>query len=123
MSLFGLMNEYLQMMKAGMENPKAVIEGVVNSVKSKYGHLPEAEQTEIARRRLICSQCPYTSSNAVSNPALNYHTDRLDEHCWACKCPIETKTAALTQNCGLEVYNRKTKQNIPLKWEVYIPKS
>lgn len=39
-------------------NAPQIIEGVSNQVKMHYGTLPEDEQEEIIRRRLICSQCP-----------------------------------------------------------------
>jgi hypothetical protein len=116
-----MLSEYLEMIKAGLKNPDKVLEGVVNSVKMKYGHLPEDEQAEILRRRVICQSCPYNSSNAVTDPALNYKTDRLDEHCILCRCNIEYKTSSLTSQCGIAVWNRNNPNNkMPLKWEVYI---
>jgi hypothetical protein len=114
--------EYLSLIPAGLKNPEAVLEGVVNSVKMKYDKLPEDEQSEIVRRRLICQACPYTSSNAITNPALNYKTHRVDEHCILCHCPIETKTASLQSNCGIEIRNKNNPNHqLPLRWEVYKP--
>jgi hypothetical protein len=84
------------------------------------GKLPEDEVEEIVRRRLICNICPYSSSNAVTNPALNYKTSRVDEHCIMCGCPIKKKTASLSSNCGIEKFNENNpKQILPLKWESY----
>lgn len=94
-----------------------VLEGVVNKVKMNHNSLSEEEQDEIIKRRLICSACPFMSSNAVANPALNYKTERFDEHCIMCGCNIELKTASLSSNCGIEVYNDDhPKTPMELKW-------
>jgi hypothetical protein len=117
MSLF---LEYLKLVPRAIKDADKIVEGEINQVKMKYGTLPEDEQNEIIRRRIICDTCPFLSSNAVANPALNYKTDRPDEHCIHCKCPKNRKTAALSESCGLEVYNRQHPESpIPLKWDVY----
>ena len=119
--MIGRWIEFLKLVPAGLKNADKVLEGVINNVKFEHGTLPEDEQQEIVRRRLICAACPFTSSNAVANPALNYKTDRIDEHCIHCGCPIKTKTAALTENCGIDIYNANNpKSPMKLKWEVYI---
>ena len=119
-----LLNEYIQMFKQGLKNPDKVLEGRINAIKLTHGHLSAEEQAEILHRRDICASCPYSSSNAVSNPALNYQTQRPDEHCILCKCPIEYKTASLHSECGIAIWNRNNPQNqMPLKWGVYIPKT
>lgn len=66
--------------------------------------LPEDEQTEIVRRRLICAGCPFSSSNAVKE---GYKTNRIDEHCIMCGCTIQRKTASLTSACGIDCCNSK----------------
>lgn len=97
--------------------------------------LPEDEQAEIARRRTICADCPFNSSNAVKE--LLYKTGRFDEHCVLCGCTISRKTAALTEDCGmtccnakpthdcncknegLKQFNTENNINAPLKWVAY----
>lgn len=92
----------------------------MNNVKLEYGSLTEEEQKEIIKRRLICESCPFMSSNAVANPALNYKTDRFDEHCIHCKCNIKLKTADLESNCGIEAYNYDHPDTpMKLKWETF----
>lgn len=112
--------EYLKLIPKAIQNPTNIIQGVINSVKLSHGDLPEDEQSEIIRRRLICDNCPFLSSNAVSNPALNYKTDRFDEHCILCGCNKDLKTAALDEECGISHYNDDNPNNpMPLKWEKY----
>lgn len=87
----------------------------------KFHTLTEEEQIEIIKRRLICAACPFMSSNAVSNPSLNYKTKRIDQHCIWCGCPIEVKTASLSANCGIEDYNEEhPDQPMDLKWKAFI---
>lgn len=60
------------------------------------------------------------SSNAVSDPAQNFKTDRIDEFCTLCECNIDLKTSSLDSNCGIEVWNDEHPENkMPLKWEAY----
>ena len=114
----GRLSEYIQMVGAGIKNIDKVAEGLLNVVKDEFGTLPEDEQEEIARRRLICSTCPFSSSNAVGLGI--YKTQRVDEHCIHCHCPIVTKTASLHSNCGIENYNVRNPNNrMELKWEAY----
>lgn len=118
MSLIG---EYLKLIPKIVKDADKIVEGEINIVKMKFGTLSEDEQNEIIRRRIICDVCPFLSSNAVANPAMNYKTDRPDEHCIHCKCSKDRKTAALSERCGLDVYNRNhpKQEPIPLKWDVY----
>jgi hypothetical protein len=112
--------EYLKLIPKAVKDGDKIVEGQINLVKMKFGTLPEDEQNEIIRRRVICSVCPFSSSNAAANPAINYKTDRFDEHCIHCGCTLDRKTAALSEKCGLEIYNKKhPNEQIPLKWDVY----
>jgi len=118
--MIGRFIEFLKLVPRGIKNADKILEGIVNNVKLNNGTLPEDEQEEIIRRRLICATCPFTSSNAVTNTALNYKTDRIDEHCIHCGCPIATKTASLEANCGIEIYNANNPTTpMKLKWESY----
>ena len=118
--MLGRFIEYLKLVPKGIKNADKILEGIINNVKLEAGSLPEEEQAEIIRRRLICATCPFTSSNAVVNKALNYKTDRPDEHCIHCGCPIMTKTASLSANCGIEIFNAKNPETpMPLKWTAY----
>lgn len=96
--------------------------------------LPEDEQAEIARRRLICAECPLNSVNAKKD---GYKSDRLDAHCIMCGCTITRKTASLKSACGIDCcnseqhtdcdckkpnlkkYNVANNINMNLKWDVY----
>jgi hypothetical protein len=107
-------------------------------VKLQYDILPEDEQAEIARRRFICAQCPFTSSNAVRD---GYKNNRFDEHCIMCGCTITRKTASLDAACGIDccnsssesnctckdkellAFNRANGINIEVKWKAYKSKT
>jgi hypothetical protein len=113
-------SEYLKLIPKIVKDADKIVEGEINLVKIKLGTLPEEEQNEIIKRRIICKTCPFLSSNAVTNPAMNYKTSRFDEHCIHCGCSIDRKTAALSERCGLESYNIKHPEaQIPLKWDIY----
>lgn len=84
------------------------------------------------RRRLICSTCPFNSTNAVKD---GYISHRTDEHCIMCGCPIARKTASMDSDCGisccnsdstcsckkpdLKEYNKKHNITMPVKWAAY----
>lgn len=112
--------EYVRALGQALKKPDIVIEGWLTDAKLMNGELSEEETKEIIRRRAICETCPFLSRNALESG--NYHTVRKDLHCIQCGCPITKKTAALSDNCGIEVYNKR-KQNknkqLPLKWEAY----
>jgi len=106
-------SEYLALLPKGLKNPSQVIEGIVNSVS--MSSLPEEEKDEIIRRRLLCASCKYMSSNRE-----DYHTKRTDEHCTLCSCPILTKTASLSSDCGAKAYNLSHPgDQKPVLWEKY----
>jgi hypothetical protein len=106
----------------------------VNEVKEQLSFLPEDEQAEIARRRLICANCPFNSDNAIKE---GYKTSRIDSHCILCGCTISRKTASLSSTCGIDCcnaeqktdcdckkknlkeYNVKNNINLTVKWEAY----
>ena len=117
-----MIKEYINAARKGMSEFDKVWGGIKNEVKSSLGTLPEDEQEIIAGRRLICRDCPFNSSNAVSNPTLNFKTDRLDEFCIMCQCNLQLKTASLESECGIAIWNQEhpEKHNqLPLKWEAY----
>lgn len=110
--------EYMHMIGKGIKSPMQVIEGVTNSIKMEYGLLPQEEQDEIIRRRLLCASCPMMSKNRIG-----YASSRTDEHCTLCSCPILTKTASLDTSCGAKTYNEKHPEDAkPILWEKYIKK-
>lgn len=112
------LSEYLNLIPGGLKNMNALVDGLKNELKMELGTIPDDEQDEIVRRRLICSTCPFMSKNAVK--AGIYQTKRTDEHCIHCGCPIKTRTASLLANCGIEAYNIKNpSQPMELKWETY----
>ena len=119
--------EYLKLLPSAMKNLPKVIKAIATQVSLNNGTLPEDEQKEIARRMLICKGCPFMSENAKTSEEYfslskkHYKTDRDDEHCVHCGCPIITKTSSLSSNCGIETYNNKNKKApLPLKWEKYL---
>jgi hypothetical protein len=113
-----------------------ILDGIVNQVKLQYDMLPEDEQAEIARRRFICADCPFNSSNAIAN---GYKNNRFDEHCIMCGCTITRKTASLEAACGIDccnnnsesdctckdkellAFNKENKIDIQVKWKAYKP--
>jgi hypothetical protein len=115
----GIITEYIKAIQQGLKHPELVVEGWLNDIKLEKGELPDDEVKEILRRRVICESCPFMSRNAVA--AGNYYTERKDDHCIHCKCPIKKKTASLESNCGIEIYNQANKnKQIELKWTNYI---
>ena len=128
--------EYFQMIPAIAQNLPKIWEGTVNQVKESFHMLAEDEQAEIIRRRIICAECPFNSSNAVVQ--LGYESSRIDEHCIMCGCTIARKTASLASNCGIDAcnatpldpdshcknkyvkdYNDENNINAELKWKAY----
>lgn len=118
--------EYLKMMVRGIQNPKQVLEGIVTATKLSNGNLPEDEQEEIIRRRVICATCPYMSQNATTSEEYlalsgkHYITEREEAHCSLCYCPIKSKTASLSSNCGIKSFNQDHKTDLELKWTAYV---
>lgn len=101
-----------------IQNADKIVEGIQTNTKLKNGNLPEDEQEEIIRRRVICAGCPFQSFNAQKLGI--YRGDRTDEFCTACSCDIEWKTSCLSCQCGLSAHNRRNPKNqLPLKWDVY----
>lgn len=116
------LSEYLALVPRGIKNLPQILEAVTNQVKMEMGSLPKEKQDIIVGRRLICATCPYMSRNAVKGYEINgktdvYKTDRDDDHCIWCGCPIASRTASLEMNCGIQNYNFENKADIPLKWK------
>jgi hypothetical protein len=101
------LSEYLALVPRGIKNLPQILEAVTNQVKMEMGALPKEKQDIIVGRRLICATCPYMSRK----------TDRDDDHCIWCGCPIASRTASLEMNCGIQNYNFENKADIPLKWK------
>lgn len=121
------LKEYLDLVRKGIPNIDKIAEGLINQVKMEYDFLPEHEQEEIARRRLICQECPLNSIKALKSEEYkelykeNYKTDRSDLHCSVCSCIVNTKTSSLASECGLSYYNESNPNNKqPLKWTKYV---
>lgn len=116
--MLGKLTEYLKLLPSAIPNAPKIIEGFINNVKVESGNLPQDEIEEIARRRMICAECPFMSKNAAE--AVGYQTSRTDEFCIHCGCPITTKTASLSSNCGIEYYNKLHETDpLPLLWTAY----
>lgn len=131
LTLKGL-TEYFKLIPTIASNLDVILGATVNQVKMELGMLPEEEQAEIARRRVICATCPFNSSNAATQ--LGYKSNRIDEHCIMCGCTITRKTASLVSNCGItccnaeplddckcknehvQKFNKANNRNVELKW-------
>lgn len=116
------LSEYLALVPRGIKNLPQILEAVTNQVKMEMGSLPKEKQDIIVGRRLICATCPYMSRNAVKGYEIDgktdvYKTDRDDDHCIWCGCPIASRTASLEMNCGIQNYNHENQKDIPLKWK------
>lgn len=93
----GVFKEYLDAVYNGLKNLPNVVEGNINYYKNEFGALSLDKKTEAERRYTICHTCPFNSLNAKSF----YPTQRTDEHCGVCKCPIEKKVMSFNERCGL----------------------
>jgi hypothetical protein len=116
------LGEYLALIPKGMKNIPQILEAVTNQTRMELGAIPKETQEIIVGRRMICATCPFMSKNAVNGYEIEgnrhkYNTDRDDEHCIWCGCPISTRTASLESRCGLEAYNEEFQSTVPLMWE------
>lgn len=114
----GLIDEYIELAKKGVNNLPNVIEGNLNNFKAGLGILSEELKEEAERRYLICNACPFHSRNAKE--AGFYKAEREDEHCSVCKCPLGAKVKAFDDVCGLVLL--KNVQGYEPLWEEYKPK-
>src|SRR5690349_18161277 len=117
------LKEYLALMPKGLKNPIKILEGISNEISLQYGSLSDSAKDEILRRRAICEGCPFMSENAKTSQEYfdmvgeHYKTKREDKHCSSCGCPLSTKTASLSSDCGLTNLNSKfPSKAVPLKW-------
>ncbi len=120
------LSEYIALIPKGIKNADKFISGVINDVKLEYRLLPSDQQEEIIRRRLICSTCPFMSKNAEYSKEYkelhgeSYITDRQDNHCTFCGCPLAYRTASLDMPCGIQDWNDEHSDSpLPLKWNIY----
>lgn len=116
------LGEYLALIPRGIKNIPQILEAVTNQARMEFGTMPKETQDIIIGRRMICSTCPYMSSNAVNGYEIQgkkdkYVTDRNDEHCIWCGCPILTRTASLDSKCGIDNYNMEFGKDETLKWD------
>lgn len=109
------LSEYIKLIPNGLKNLDKIIESIANQIKLELGTISDEDKEIIIGRRLICSQCPFNSINATK--AGWYASSRTDIHCTQCGCPINTRTASLEANCGLEEHNKQYPDKpILLKW-------
>lgn len=122
----GLFKEYVHMVSKGLTNAPNVIQGNFNLLKDSLNLLPQDEQDEADRRYSICKTCPFLSVNAPSYGF--YDTQRKEEHCSLCKCPIEAKVMAFNDSCGLNIIAEKKDEHgnyqggvvgYKVLWDVY----
>ena len=106
------LSEYAALIPKGFTKTPAIIGAIVNQARMELGWISAEDLDIIITRRMICAGCEYMSKNCP-----NYKTDRNDEHCIHCGCPITTRTANLKGNCGIESYNYSNKEKLKLKWE------
>lgn len=109
--------EYLKLLPLAWKNRDKIVEGVITKVKQNIGTLPEDEEQEIIRRNIICTICPFMSTNAKKE---GYKTDRLDDFCTLCNCSLILKTSSLSSDCGASIWNEDNPDDqIPLRWHAY----
>src|SRR5687768_15479394 len=118
--------EYLNLIPRGLPNSKQILESIITDVQIRLGKLPEKQQEEIIRRRVICKGCPFMSKNAKTSfeyvrlTGKSYKTKRDDEHCSFCGCELNMRTRSLNSSCGIETWNKNNPDNIlPLKWDKF----
>lgn len=119
------LSEYLSLIPRGIKDVPKILEAVTNQTKMELGVISKEKMDIIVGRRMICATCPYNSKSAVNGYEIEgkhetYTTDREDEHCIWCGCPINTRTASLDSRCGLEIYNIDNNRKVPLKWDVEV---
>ena len=106
------LSEYVSLLPEAFPSSIKIMKAIINDVKLHYNHLPEEKKKEIIRRRKICKECPFNSRNSEYSKeyylltGAHYRTDREDEHCSFCGCPVTTRTASLGSNCGIEFWNK-----------------
>lgn len=104
--------EYIKLIPKGLKNPEKVLEGVVNN--ATFSSLPEDQQEEIIRRRLLCASCPNSSENKQGAKQKGF------PYCTLCSCPLNTKSASLSSDCGAKTYNERHPEDPqPVLWEAY----
>lgn len=124
--------EYAKLAFKGLKDIDKIAESVLTQVKLSYGTLSIEEQEEIAKRKLICHNCPLFSLNIklngddeykkLYNKPFDFKGRDKDRYCGICGCPEDTRTASLSSNCGLEHYNQTHPENIQeLKWTEFKP--
>jgi len=119
------LSEFLALIPKALSNPDKILEGAMNEVKSLYGYLPQDQQDEILRRRLICRACPFYSLNATTSQEYkdfygkHYETNRKSKHCAICSCEENLKTSCLTCKCGISA-DDKLNEKYPIRWDAYI---
>jgi len=121
--------EYAKLALRGFKDIDKIAESVLTQVKSAYGNLPQEEQEEIAKRKLICSTCPFFSLNLINsdkeyqklyNEPFDFNGREGEKYCGICGCPEEMRVSSLSSNCGLEYYNEEHPENIQeLKWKAF----
>lgn len=120
-------SKFLRLIPSAWQNKEAVLEGAINAVKLKYDMLPEDEQEEIIRRRIICESCPFFSLNAAKDDTeykklfnKPFEKEEDGKYCGICGCSEDVRTSSLSSECGLKVYNEANPDNIQeLKWGKY----
>ncbi len=120
----GLLSDKFAMVKKGLENISNVVEGNLNYYADQFGLLDVDKKEEADRRYEICKRCPFISQTAVVHDF--YTTDRTDEHCSVCLCPIEKKVMSMEEECGLSYLTNLVNQNgdkilhgWKIKWNKY----
>lgn len=118
--------EWINLIPEGVKNLSGVVDGILTDAAITLHLMDEDKRDEIVKRRIICAGCPFMSERAKTSQEYlevtghHYKTKRTDEHCSFCGCPIKTRTASLSANCGISSWNKKNpEKQLPLKWEAY----
>ena len=101
-----------------------ILGAIKNEIALEFDMISDERKEIIVGRRLICATCPFMSKNALQSKEYfdlingHYSTDREEDHCSMCGCPIKYRTAALDKNCGMEAWNEKhPNQQNELRWK------
>lgn len=124
MNLKNSLEEYLKVVKLGIQNGDKIIEGIITAAKVKNGEVSEEGVAEILRRKEICKNCNFNST--IASDTRHYKSSLPYEHCTLCLCRIggdNTKEYCLSCKCGKDVWNNSnpTKPQMILEWDSFEP--
>jgi len=114
----------MKLIPKGIKDIDKILGAIKNDIALEFNMISDERRDIIIGRRLICATCPFMSKNALQSKEYfdlingHYSTDREEDHCSMCGCPIQIRTAALSKNCGMEAWNEEhPNQQNELRWK------